>query len=85
MVLVASSPTKQKSKIPDRPPLLWKLITNVVEDLVDPLDRGLPIDVCQTLCSFGEPVKRGLTAAACGGALLTLTLPNLICPVSINI
>ena len=68
--------------IPDGPPLLWKLLSSALEGVIDPLDRGVPQDACKTFCLLSEPVKRGLSAAACGGAILTQTLTELVCPVS---
>ena len=77
---VSASPLEVKKTF--ETPLIWKLVGGALGSALDPLNREQPLDVCDTFCSLGEPVKKGMAAAACGGALLAQTLTGLFCPVS---
>ena len=67
------------------PPLIWKLVTGVLNKALGPLVEGrqIPKDVCQVFCTLDDSVKTGVAAAACGGAILSQAWGGIVCPVRI--
>ena len=63
------------------PPLIWKLVAGALKEVASPFSREIPTNVCDAFCALEPSVKKGAAAAACGGALLTKTWTEFICPV----